>query len=187
MSKKKRSAPTEKELIEGLDAHSVHADELAELQEREWPDANPGFPDREKQPPSQDREPLDRLRGSVVQHKNPTEPVWEDGDSPSLDLLREFLIPILDLVRHYKCHNARVIGSVARGTATSTSDVDLLVDADSDATLLDIGGLKEDLEDLFGYPVGIVTSGDRMSFEEKEKLRIEAISLEDLGKSGFRD
>ena len=56
----------------------------------------------------------------------------------------------------------RVVGSVARGEDTPESDIDFFIDTASEATLFDIGGLHEDLEDLLGVPVSIITSGGRM-------------------------
>jgi len=51
--------PTEKELLKGLDAHTVHADELAE-------------------PLPQELTPLERLKGSVKRYDRPTDPVWDE-------------------------------------------------------------------------------------------------------------
>ena len=45
------------------------------------------------------------------------------------------------------------------------------VDTDSETTLFDLGGLHEDLEDLLGVPVDIITSGGRM--HESMRLAIE--------------
>ena len=54
------------------------------------------------------------------------------------------------------------MGSVARGDDTASSDIDLLVDTDPETTLFDIGGLHEDLVDLLGVPVDIISSGRRI-------------------------
>ncbi|HUY98543.1 MAG TPA: nucleotidyltransferase family protein [Verrucomicrobiae bacterium] len=53
----------------------------------------------------------------------------------------------------------RVFGSVARGDAGPRSDVDLLVDFEPEASLLDQVGLFHDLESLLGVPVDVVSSG----------------------------
>lgn len=55
----KKKTPTEEELLQGLDAESEHADELARLLPHELT-------------------PLDRLRGSVERYDRPTEPVWDE-------------------------------------------------------------------------------------------------------------
>ena len=51
----------------------------------------------------------------------------------------------------------RVFGSVARGEATRTSDLDLLVDLESGRTLLDLIGFKQDAERILGRSVDVTT------------------------------
>ena len=52
----------------------------------------------------------------------------------------------------------RVFGSVARGEATPTSDIDFSIDYDLSKTSPWFpGGLLSDLEDLLGHKVDIVT------------------------------
>lgn len=52
--------------------------------------------------------------------------------------------------------NVRVFGSVARGEATATSDIDLLVDLDDDVGLVGLAGLERELTDLLGCAVDVV-------------------------------
>lgn len=61
------------------------------------------------------------------------------------------------LARRHRLGNPRVFGSALRGTDTESSDLDLLVDAPPGATLLDLGNLQADLEDLLGVRVDVVT------------------------------
>jgi len=56
--------------------------------------------------------------------------------------------------------NVRVFGSVARGEDREDSDVDLLVDAPEDATLLDMVKLKHALELEIGSAVDVLTLDD---------------------------
>ena len=51
----------------------------------------------------------------------------------------------------------RVFGSVARGESTAASDVDFLVRPLARCSLLDLGGLLMDLQDLLGCKVDVVT------------------------------
>jgi uncharacterized protein len=53
--------------------------------------------------------------------------------------------------------NVRVFGSVARGDNGENSDVDFLVEFETGRTLLDLIGLKLDLQDLLGASVDVVT------------------------------
>ena len=53
--------------------------------------------------------------------------------------------------------NVRVFGSVARGEADSKSDIDFLVDMDAERSLFDLSRLLNDLEELLGRNVDVVT------------------------------
>lgn len=60
----------------------------------------------------------------------------------------------------FRAANLRVFGSALHGTDTEASDLDLIVDALPGATLFDLGGLQQTLEDLLGVRVDLVTPGD---------------------------
>ncbi len=64
---------------------------------------------------------------------------------------------ILRVCAEHGARNVRVFGSVARGEADEASDLDVLVDMDPDRSLLDMGGLLIDLQDLLGCRVDVVT------------------------------
>lgn len=65
---------------------------------------------------------------------------------------------ILQIAAAHGARNVRVFGSEARGEARHGSDVDLLVDMDPDRSLLDLVGLGQDLEDLLGRRVDVITT-----------------------------
>jgi excisionase family DNA binding protein len=70
------------------------------------------------------------------------------------DVLR--LAPrIREIARRRHVSNVRLFGSVARDRADVLSDVDLLVDVEPQATLLDLAGLELDLEALLGRRVDV--------------------------------
>jgi len=64
---------------------------------------------------------------------------------------------IIEIAARYGAHNVRVFGSVARGDTVSESDVDFLVDVEPGTSLMDLGGLLMDLQELLGCSVDIVT------------------------------
>lgn len=64
---------------------------------------------------------------------------------------------ILDLAARRGATNVRVFGSVARGGAGPDSDVDLLVEFASDRSLLDQVALIQDLTELLGHRVDVVS------------------------------
>lgn len=78
--------------------------------------------------------------------------------APTLADLRARRRLILRLADLSRLDRVRVIGSVARGDATADSDVDLLVDPRPDASLLDFAQFADDLEQLLGRPVDVLSA-----------------------------
>jgi len=60
------------------------------------------------------------------------------------------------VLRRYGARRAGLFGSVARGEESAQSDVDILVELDDDKSLLDVIGMKQELEEVLGRPVDIV-------------------------------
>jgi predicted nucleotidyltransferase len=63
---------------------------------------------------------------------------------------------ILRVAKRYGATNVRVFGSFARGEQRQNSDVDLLIDPPKNMSLLDLSGLKIDLEDALGRKVDVI-------------------------------
>jgi uncharacterized protein len=83
---------------------------------------------------------------------------------------------ILSAARRRGAINVRIFGSVARGEATISSDIAFLVDLEPGRSLLDLGGLLTDLEEILGAPVDVVTEkGLRPRL--RERVLGEAVSL----------
>ena len=68
-----------------------------------------------------------------------------------------------------------MFGSVARGEARPSSDVDLLVDFDAEASLLDQVGLTQDLEALLRMHGDVISTGGLSP--RHRRIRDEAIDL----------
>ena len=66
-------------------------------------------------------------------------------------------VDILRLADRHGASEVRIFGSVARGEAGSDSDVDLLVKLAPGRSLLDHVALWQDLEDLLGRKVDLVS------------------------------
>ena len=85
-----------------------------------------------------------------------------------------------DILRAAKLRGAgkvRVFGSVARGEAGPDSDIDLLVELEPGRSLLDLGGLLMDLQDLLGRRVHVVTEG-ALHWYIKDRVLSEAVRCE---------
>ena len=73
------------------------------------------------------------------------------------ELLQEKREEILRIAARRGAYNVRIFGSVARGEARPESDVDFLVDLEPSRSLLDLGGLLMDLQDLLECEVDVLT------------------------------
>jgi predicted nucleotidyltransferase len=93
-----------------------------------------------------------------------------------LDWLRVQRNEILRCAANHGARNIRVFGSVARGEAGATGDVDLLVETQPGRNLLDLVGLWQDLEDLLGTHVDVLSDGG-VSPHLRERIYAEAVPL----------
>lgn len=92
------------------------------------------------------------------------------------DLLRSRRGQILQIAAKHGARNVRVFGSVARGEAKPQSDIDLLVEFKRGTTLLDHAALIEELEELLGVKVDVVSE---RGLRERIRNRVldEAVAL----------
>lgn len=72
-------------------------------------------------------------------------------------VLEENADAVLQLAWRHHLTDVRVFGSSVHGTDTAQSDIDLLVRAESNATLFDLSAFEAEVEELTGYPVDVVT------------------------------
>ena len=91
-------------------------------------------------------------------------------------ILTKYRAEILDLATRHGTKNVRVFGSLARGEGSEGSDLDLLVTLGAGRSLLDLVGLKQDLEDLVHRPVDVVTE-QALSPYLREHVLSEAVPL----------
>lgn len=66
---------------------------------------------------------------------------------------------ILKIASRHGASNIRVFGSFARGQASQSSDIDILVEVGENPSPWFPGGLIADLEELLGRQVHVVTVG----------------------------
>ena len=76
------------------------------------------------------------------------------------DALERHRAAVRSAAARYRLANLRVFGSVARDADTGGSDLDVLVDPLPEATLFDLGGFQDEIEELLGVRVDVRTAGD---------------------------
>jgi len=93
-----------------------------------------------------------------------------------IERLREKREEVLKLAHQHGASRVRVFGSVAKDEDTEASDLDLLVEMESGRSLLDLVAIKQDLEELLGCRVHVVTEA-AVSPYLRERVLQEAVHL----------
>jgi predicted nucleotidyltransferase len=94
----------------------------------------------------------------------------------TLDELRRFRSKITEIARRRGIDDVRVFGSVARGEAGPKSDVDFLVEVEPGRSILALGGFLDEVSELLGLQVHVVTTRS-LRDPESQRTLIEAIPL----------
>lgn len=68
--------------------------------------------------------------------------------------VKEKIIPVL---RRYDVKKAAIFGSYVKGEESEKSDIDILVEFKGEESLLDLAGLKIELEENLGKKVDVLT------------------------------
>jgi len=92
------------------------------------------------------------------------------------EILKSKRSEILHLAIQHGARNVRLFGSVARGEAGPESDVDILIDFEANRSLLDHVALMQDLEDLLGRKVDVI-SAKALHWYIRERVLKEAVPL----------
>jgi hypothetical protein len=75
----------------------------------------------------------------------------------SVDYIEREKPTIIKILRNHGVKRASIFGSVARREATGDSDIDLLIEFEGRKSLLDLAGLKIELEESLGRKVDVLT------------------------------
>jgi uncharacterized protein len=78
-------------------------------------------------------------------------------------------------VRRHRGRSIAIFGSVARGDESGASDIDFLVEFEDGSSLFDLLHLQDELRELLGVAVDVVSAGGLR--ERDGKIRSEAIPL----------
>ena len=88
----------------------------------------------------------------------------------SIDELRSRTSEILSAAARHGASDVRVFGSILHGDERPDSDIDLLVKVEAGRSLLDIIGLEQELEELLGRRVEVLTAGGLSPYLEQRIL-----------------
>ena len=83
---------------------------------------------------------------------------------------------MIEIAASHGAHNVRIFGSTARGEAHAGSDLDLLIALEPGRSLLDIIAIEQDLEDVLGCRVDVVTEAS-LSPYIREQVLGDAVAL----------
>jgi predicted nucleotidyltransferase/DNA-binding XRE family transcriptional regulator len=83
---------------------------------------------------------------------------------------------LLDAADKHGVVKVRVFGSIARGEADSSSDVDLLVDLKPGSTLVNLAGFRRDAAEILGLPVDVATV-DMLKKRIRDEVLDEALPI----------
>ncbi len=92
------------------------------------------------------------------------------------EMLKSKRQEILAIAARHGAHNVRVFGSVAKGEAGPESDLDILVEMEPGTSLMDHVALMQDLEDLLGRKVDVV-SDKALHWYIRDRVLAEATPL----------
>lgn len=81
---------------------------------------------------------------------------------------------ILQITRQYGVVSIKLFGSVSKNKHNSESDIDFLVEFEEDRSLFDLISLKDELEDLLGKSVDLVTK-ESIHWQLRDQIINEAL------------
>lgn len=96
--------------------------------------------------------------------------------SPLAQRLETTRDEIIAVIERYGGRNAHVFGSLARGDATTESDLDLLVDLPPTTGILTLGRIARDIEAIIGVDTDVVPTAS-LRAEIRDRVLAEAIPL----------
>ncbi len=76
------------------------------------------------------------------------------GKRMTVEEVKAKILPVLD---KHDVKRASIFGSIARDDSDENSDIDILVELGGEKSLLDLAGLKIELEEILGKGVDVLT------------------------------
>ncbi len=101
---------------------------------------------------------------------------YDRGMTPALqELVAQNRETIKSVARRHRGVSISVFGSIARGTETEASDADFLVEFEPGSSLFDLLHLQDDLEELLGCSVDVLSVGGLKPRDDR--IKREAVTL----------
>ena len=91
-----------------------------------------------------------------------------------IEEVKDKIVPVL---RRYDVVHAAVFGSFIRGETKEGSDIDILVEFRGEKSLLDLVGLKIELEEVLGRDVDVLTYNSLHPFIKETILKEQVVIL----------
>jgi uncharacterized protein len=95
---------------------------------------------------------------------------------PQAHELRRQRRRLLDAAENHGVGRLRVFGSLARGEAQASSDIDLLVDLKPGRTLVDLAAFRREAAEILDIPVDVATA-DMLKERIRDEVLAEALPL----------
>lgn len=73
------------------------------------------------------------------------------------DQIKDTKAKIIEILKKHNIKKASLFGSIVRGELTESSDIDILIEFEGRKSLIDLVGLKLELEEIIGRKIDLLT------------------------------
>ena len=97
-----------------------------------------------------------------------------------LEEIKKVRQQLYEIAAKHKIRKVYVIGSVARGESNDNSDVDFLIELESDASAFGVGAFQYEVQQLLGTHIDVIPTFTLPNIEDKafvQSVQSEAVAL----------
>jgi predicted nucleotidyltransferase len=99
-----------------------------------------------------------------------------ENEMTATEMIKARRDEILAVAHRHGAYHVRIFGSTARGEVAADSDIDILVAMEPGRSLLDVIDLGDELQELLGRKVDVLTEGG-LSPYLRDRINAEAVAL----------